>query len=547
MTRTRFSYFLLCFFILNTAMLSVNSKEIPPFSLKHITNSIRFTSYIKTEEVKDSTAGWQAQTFISTPALDFKVNYYLPSSAFSEPFNMDYLTFNAFNTIGVTLRLNKLIKLPNLYPTSKTPVAFTIGIDEKDKKKKRTKLPSTTHPLPIIFMAGKLRTTGSISNIKNPVPSYTPSIFSTPNSLPKTITASLPSPNCVNLPFSFISIYDSSLKGKVEENCIVKKTDFRFQFFDNGDFNLSGQIIFKLAKDNYLAFSNSLLSTTIQSSSYYWKAKLPLFPTRREYFTSTQLSYINKHFSTKNIFNLYELNSILFHTSTNVYEKKFPIKCTFSSTNTLTFRYICLNVTGFLASANAIFLPTSKTLKTIKELKINPYFNIYPINTRIKIGISYDILEKLDRNYSSVLTQKAGIGLYIKGEKYFTKHTFFTSIVDNELNKFNTYNYFSLKTPIFTMLSLSASFYPIETASYNNSIRLYNSIRLSDIKNTKKKTDKKIKKTTNKPLRFYLKDGVQFYYKDALSYTTITLGAVIMHSIGLVNFNYSLNIKVKMQ
>lgn len=350
--------------------------------------------------------------------LDFrdfslKMCFRIPTTKFSLGTKKEDFTGDKFSNIGASLRLNKICHVP------------------------------------VTFMAGRINIHGALAGLYTPYISTSVRSFGDIISIPRAITATLPTPSSIEKAASFLVSYDS--KGVADNfsltGPLVKRVELAFLSNDEADIATSGVVTLRLAGNNFLSLSQTFLMCKVESKSNSWYSAVPLFPPTQYWFSKSEVFFNSAHFVGKATINIYQFNSGNSPRTTVAFRGAVP------------FRYFSLNLSGFYATDVLTFLPGGGTLKIVTQGKVNPLFTVPLKNLEIKIGGCYYIEERLNSSYEKRLNQKFGAGVLLSNKSFTGKLSFECSDKKDSPAQYKVISAFVLKAGLRPAFGATYSFY----------------------------------------------------------------------------------------
>lgn len=342
---------------------------------------------------------------------------------------------------------------------------------------------------PFTLKAGQLSCSGSASKFSSPGISNS---ISPLGSVSKTLTglsSNFPTASGYEKPFAvFSEIKLQNARNLIPLPSFIQKLEFA-SFFNTDELFLFSTIFsMKLPRKNTISFAYTAGRFLISSSNSSWISDFVYFPETWYFFHNLQGSFNAKHFYSKLSLNVFQ--SAINPEQQNEY--------TFSSENSLSYRYFTLNFSAFSASSREIFNSNGKHLSTMAQFKLNPQFTIFLPNNfaKLRTGIFLLAEEKLDGE-SSFVQAKTGILEEFLTKSSCTKLQF--SISDIKLGK-SFYDIFHEGIPFskeeaFEGSNIELSVYHALVTNFSPSLKLSYSYSKENIKNTYKAT---LKFTFNK-------------------------------------------------
>ena len=235
----------------------------------------------------------------------------------------------------------------------------------------------------------------------------------------------------------------------------------------------------KLPRKNIFSFAYTTGRFLISSSNSSWISDFVYFPETWYFFHNLQGNFNANHFYSK-----FSLN--IFQSSINPEKQN---EYTFSSENSLSYRYFTLNFSAFSASSREIFNSSGKHLSTMAQFKLNPQFTVFLPNNfaKLRTGIFLFAEEKLDGE-STLVQAKTGILDEFRTKNSCTKLQF--SISDIKLGK-SFYDILHEGIPFskeeaFEGSNIELSFYHALVTNFSPSLKLSYAYSKENKKNTYK-------------------------------------------------------------
>lgn len=439
-----------------------------PFAVKKIESAVSGGVYVRRDSPCDSTYNASSSVKVAMRAMDVKAAWRIPSVKFGSECDYDEFSW------GAQFRFGEICGVPaNL-------------------------------------LFGKLNFSGSISKMNAPYISTSASCFGAVPSAASGITVSLPGISSSSKPVSAAFSYKMTPKKN------IRKFDLCFFSDDRGNFAQSICVNLKAGRKTQFSFSQTGGSFSVSNETAQWFSKTPLFPETKIWFADVQCGINSPFYTAKWCADFYSPGSRDF---------EWSVSCE----NELSAGWCGVLFSGFAASSTEIFTPSSKNVKILSQIKINPVVTVFPFQAfRMRLGGVFYREEKLTSERDVETNCKGGAGLHITG-RYGSSRLTFTGAE----KEYTVYSYCSFR----------AQWKPAFSVSYAVT---------GQEDGTAEKKEVKAWFSASVPVKncgtaalFSAKASGSAVFEDGFSYGTAALSAGIKQSSKKAMYSYSVNIKYK--